>query len=85
MIGKQKLPLFATIFPLFTELSSVPFSGLPFPLLCTTSTFKKLFCATACQKAPRSHNFMYVQCNQHIFYLSFALAESPKTMKVKSG
>ena len=40
LIGKEKLPMFATIIPSFTELLVMPFSGLPFPLLYTTSTFK---------------------------------------------
>ena len=40
MIGKQKLPLFATIFPSFSEFPVTPFSGLPIPLLYDASTFK---------------------------------------------
>ena len=40
MIGKQKLPLFATIFPSFSEVPVMPFSGLPFPLLYNASMFE---------------------------------------------
>ena len=42
MIGKQKLPLFATIFPSFSELPVTPFSGLPIPLYTTPLRFLKL-------------------------------------------
>ena len=39
---RDRQAMFATIFPSFSALLVTPFSGLPFPLLYDTSTFKQV-------------------------------------------